>query len=223
MAKIRTDQEIHRAILQELKWDPHVEETEVGVEVDNGVVTLTGTVNSYAKRIAAQDAAYRVAGVLDLANDIEVLLPTHLTRTDAEIAQAVRHVLEADVFIPHDQIRSVISNGWITLEGRVPYWGDRHWVENSLHKVVGVRGITNNLAVCAPPAEVPELKHIIEQALERRAEREARRIVVQVREGKVSLTGKVHNWNEKRAVLGAVGYAPGVTEVEDNLQVEPFF
>ena len=115
----KTDSQIQQDVLRELKWDTRVEETDVGVEVDRAVVTLTGTVSSYAKRMAAQEAAHRVAGVLDVVNDIQVHLPGSLARTDTEIAQAVRHALEWDVVVPDTQIRSTVSDGWVTLEGDV--------------------------------------------------------------------------------------------------------
>src|SRR5262245_26051214 len=104
----KSDSQIQQEVLQELKWDTRVEETEVGVEVDQGVVTLTGTVSSYAKRLAAQEAAHRVIGVLDVANDIQVKVPGGLTRTDTEIAQAVRRALEWDIWVPDGRIQSTI-------------------------------------------------------------------------------------------------------------------
>jgi osmotically-inducible protein OsmY len=115
----KTDAEIQQDVIRELKWDPRVEETEVGVEVDNGIVTLTGTVSSWAKRLAAKEAAHRVFGVLDVANDVTVKVPGSLTRTDTDLAQAVRHALKWDVMVPDERITSTVSNGWVTLEGTV--------------------------------------------------------------------------------------------------------
>jgi osmotically-inducible protein OsmY len=107
----KTDTQIHHDVLEELKWDSRVDETEVGVEVDKGVVTLTGTVTSWAKRMAAEEAARRVIGVLDIANDIKIKVPGGLTRTDTEIAQAVRHALQWDVFVPDEKITSTVAAG----------------------------------------------------------------------------------------------------------------
>lgn len=219
----KTDREIHQAVLQELKWDTQVDETEVGVEVDNGVVTLTGTVGSYAKKIAAQDAAHRVAGVLDVANDIQVNVPGTMSRTDTELALAVRRALEWDALIAHEKIQSTIANGMVTLEGSVPFWVDRTYAERAVHHLTGVRGVINKLIVNAPTVAPATVRHSIEEALERRAEREAERIQVEVKDGTVFLTGRVHNWNEKQAVLGAAGYASGVRKVEDHLRVDPYF
>src|SRR5690242_16211778 len=113
------DPEIQQAVIRELRWDTRVDETDVGVEVDNGVVTLTGTVDTYQKRMAAQQAAHRVSGVLDVANDIRVHIPGTGARTDTEIAQAVRGALEWHTDVPHEHIRSTVMDGQVTLEGHV--------------------------------------------------------------------------------------------------------
>lgn len=219
----KTDRQIHDAVLEELKWDTQVDETEVGVEVDKGVVTLTGTVSSYAKKIAALEAAHRVEGVLDVANDIQVKVPGTLARTDTELAEAVRQALTWDVLIPHEKIQTTVSNGWVTLEGSVPYWGDRSSVERTIRNLTGLRGVINNLTVSPSKVLTGKVRQSIEEALERRADREAGAIQVEVKEGSVSLTGRVHNWNEKQAVLGAAGYAPGVHKIEDHLRIDPYF
>src|ERR1700675_3922900 len=112
----KTDTQIHHDVLEELKWDSRVDETEVGLQVASGVVTLTGTVTSWAKRVAAQEAAHRVIGVLDVANDLRVKVPGGLTRTDTEIAQAVRRALEWDVFVPEEKITSTVADGFVTLD-----------------------------------------------------------------------------------------------------------
>lgn len=219
----KTDREIHRAVLDELRWDTQVDETDVGVEVDNGVVTLSGTVGSYAKKIAAQSAAHRVNGVLDVANNIQVNIPNSQVRTDTEIAHAVRQALEWDALVPDDKIQSTVTNGWVTLAGSVSFWSDRDYAEKAVRNLFGVRGVTNNITVSAPKVAAEMVRQTIEEALDRRAEREAERIVIGVDDGTVSLTGRVHNWNEKQAVLGAAGFAPGVRKVEDHLRVDPYF
>src|SRR3712207_4952277 len=121
MLTVKPDAEVQMAVLRELRWDPRVDESDVGVEVDKGVVTLTGVVGSYAKRVAAQGAGHRVAGVLDVANDLKVTLPGSHARTDTEIAQAVRRSLEWRTQIPREQIRTTVSNGSVTLEGDVAF------------------------------------------------------------------------------------------------------
>lgn len=216
----KTDSQIQQAVLRELKWDTRVEETDVGVEVDKGVVTLTGTVSSWAKRIAAQEAAHRVIGVLDVANDVAVRALGSRNRSDTEIAHAARNALEWNVFVPDKQITTTVSNGWITLEGEVDYWSEREDAEKTVYDLTGVRGVTNAIRISAR-AKVEDVQEAIEDALERRAEREAKRIKLDIQNGKVSLSGVVHSWPERQAVIGAVRGTPGVRTVEDHLRIAP--
>jgi osmotically-inducible protein OsmY len=219
---VKSDTQIHRDVLNELKWDTRVEETDVGVEVDNGIVTLTGTVSSYAKRVAAQEAAHRVAGVLDVANDIEVLVPGSQRRTDTAIAGAVRNALEWDVHVPDEQIESTVSHGWVTLDGAVDYWSQLADAERAIRRLVGVSGVVNRIAVRPSEPNSKEVHDAIEEALERRAERQARDMRVEVEDGIVKLTGSVHSWRDKRAVVGAVAHGPGVKSIEDHLRIDPY-
>lgn len=217
----KTDEQIKHAVTAELRWDNRVEETEIGVAVANGVVTLTGTVSSFAKKLAAQEAVHRVAGVLDVANDIKVKTVGGLMRDDAEIAHAVRHALEWDVWVRDQEIQSTVSDGWVTLEGNVESLAERYDTERAVSKLVGVRGVTNRLII-APKVTASNVQHLIQDALERRADHEAGRIEVTVREGVVTLSGKVRNYGEKRAILGAVSHAPGVNSVTDHIRISPF-
>jgi osmotically-inducible protein OsmY len=219
---IKSDEQIKQEVLRELRWDTRVEETEVGVTVDRGVVTLTGAVSSYAKKLAAQEAAHRVSGVLDVANDIEVKVPGSLVRTDTEIARAVRRAFEWDALVPGERIRSTVSNGWVTLEGSVDTLSQREDAERAVRYLLGVTGVHNQLAISPPPVQPEEVREVIEEALERRAEREAERIQVRVEDGAVTLSGRVRSYAEKRAILGAVSHAPGVETVSDDLRLEPY-
>jgi osmotically-inducible protein OsmY len=217
----KTDTQVHHDVLEELKWDSRVDETEVGVEVDNGVVTLTGTVTSWAKRMAAEEAARRVIGVLDIANDIKIKVPGGLTRTDTEIAQAVRHALQWDVFVPDEKITSTVADGWVTLDGTVEGWNERVDAEGALRNLTGVKGVVNRITVKPTRPVTADVRKAIEQALERRAEREAKRIHVDVRDGIATLTGSVHSWAERQSVVAAARYTPGVRDVQDQLRTEP--
>lgn len=217
----KTDTTIHRDVLDELKWDSRVDETEVGVEVDKGVVTLTGTVTSWAKRSAAEEAARRVIGVLDVANDIKVKLPGSLARTDTEIAQAVRHALQWDVYVPDERITSTVSDGWVTLDGFVDNWSERTDAERAIRNLAGVKGVVNRITVKPSKPITQDVRKAIEQVLERRAEREAKRIHVDVRDGVVTLTGAVHSWAERKSVVAAARFTHGVRDVEDHLRTEP--
>jgi osmotically-inducible protein OsmY len=218
----KNDSDIQQSVLKELKWDTRVEETDVGVEVDNGVVTLTGTVSSWAKRLAAQEAAHRVVGVRDVANDVQVKIPGSAQRTDTEIAQAVRNALEWNVFVPDTRIRSTVSQGWVTLEGDVEYWSERAEAEKAVINLGGVRGVTNRIEVKPPKVFPYDVRRSIEEALERQAERSAGRVQLEVADGHVSVAGVVHSMAERRAVIGAATGTPGVQQVEDRLRVEPY-
>lgn len=223
MTQISTkrDAEIQQDVLRELRWDTRVEETEVGVEVDSGVVTLTGTVSSWAKRLAAQDAAHRVIGVLDVANDIQVKWPGTAGRTDTELAHAVRGALEWDVFVPHQRIRTTVSEGEVTLEGEVDQLRQREDAAGAVRNLEGVRRVTNRITV--KPSHQPaatEVRKAIEEALERQVAREARRIHVDIRDGRVTVSGTVRSWAEREAVLGAARGTPGVASVANKLTIE---
>ena len=224
-AKMQTksDSAIQQAVLMELKWDTRVEETEVGVTVDRGIVTLTGTVDSYAKKLAAQEAAHRVRGVLDVANELQVRVPGSMARTDAEIAKAVRNALEWDVWVNEESIKSTVSNGFVTLEGDVSFLRGRDDVERTVRSLAGVRGVDNRIRVKPVSINAEDVRAAIEEALERRAEREAHRIKVEVHDGGVKLSGRVRSWAEKRAILGIVSHAPGVRAVDESLFVDPMF
>jgi osmotically-inducible protein OsmY len=222
-ALVKRDTEIQQRVMQELTWDTRVEPADVGVEVRDGIVTLTGTVKSYAEKLAAQEAAHRVSGVLDVANDILVEVPGRHVRTDADIAHAVRHALEWSVVVPSDLIRSTVSNGWVTLEGHVITCQQRLDAETTVRYLTGVRGVINEIVVRSADAEARNVRRAIETALERRAEREAKRIQIEVENGTVTLTGWVRTWLEKQSIIGAAGHAPGITNLIDHLQVDPYF
>ena len=223
LATMKSDTEIQQDVLKELKWDPRVEPTEVGVQVDQGVVTLTGTIGSYAKKLAAKEAAHRVLGVHDVANDLVVALPRAFERKDQDIAHAVRHALEWDVLVPDDRIHSTVSQGWVTLEGEVDRWSQRYDAERAVEHLSGVKGVNNKMTVrptIRPSAE--KLRASIEEALDRQAHREASRLGIGVQDGVVTLTGSVHSWAEKNAVHNVVCFAPGVRRVDDRLTINAY-
>ena len=222
IASRKTDREIQEDVLNELRWDSRIRQEEVGVEVDEGVVTLTGTVESWAKKLAAKEAAHRVVGVRDVADDVRVKLPGGLQKTDTEIAQDVRLALEWDAFVPERNIRSTVSDGLVTLEGEVNTLLQKEDAARAIRNVRGVKGVNNFLTVAAVKADPGQLRKSIEQALERRAEREAEKVRVVLDNGTVTLEGRVRTWPERTAVLGAVSHAPGVREVRDRLTVNPW-
>lgn len=219
----KTDSEIKQQVLRELKWDSRIGWSQIGVEVMEGVVTLTGVVSSYAQKLAAQDAAHRINGVLDVANDVEVKPVSLFVKSDAEIALAVRNVLEWDALVPDERIKSTVSEGWVTLQGDVDFWQQREDAELSVLRLEGVIGVTNEITVAPKVVDAEVLRQEIEYALERRADREAERLRIEVHGGAVDLFGRVHSWQEKRAVVGSISHAPGVSVIRDHLRIDPYF
>jgi len=218
----KTDSQLKQDVLQELKWDTRVDETEVGVQVKKNVVTLTGAVASYGKRVAAAEAAHRVTGVFDVANDLQVRIPGIGKKQDSEIAEAVRRALMWDVFVPEAKIRTTVSDGWVTLEGEVEKWTQRDDAARAIRNLTGVSGVANRITVAPSRANTEEIRTSIEDALDRQAEREARRIDVNVKDGTVVLTGSVRSWGERNAVEQAAGFANGVRSVESKLVVDAY-
>lgn len=218
----KSDIQIQQDVMRELRWDTRIGSTEVGVEVDKGIVSLTGTVENFAKKHAATEAAHRVAGVLDVANDVQVHLPGSPGHTDTEIARAIRSALEWDAFVPDQRIKSSVSEGWVTLEGEVDFLREREDAGKVVRRLGGVRGVWNQITVKPKKVDPVALRRMIGEALERRAEREADEIGVTVDDGSVTLSGKVHSWLEKNAVVGVIGHAPGVRTVSDKLRIEPW-
>jgi len=219
----KTDNEIKQQILRELKWDSRIGWAQIGVNVGNGVVALTGAVSSYAKKLAAQHAAHRIRGVLDVANDIEVKPDPLIARTDVDIARGIRQVLEWDALVPDERIKSTVSDGWVTLEGDVDCWREREDAEQAVLRLVGVIGLTNMLTIKPGQIAAGVLRDDIECALERRADREAERLRIEIHDGTVDLFGRVHSWQEKRAVIGAISHSPGVRRVKDHVRIDPYF
>jgi osmotically-inducible protein OsmY len=223
MLERRSDRDLKQRILRELKWDSRISWASINVEVNDAVATLTGSVMSYAQKIAAQEAAHRVAGVLDVANDIEVNPLDDFVRSDTEIARAVRSALEWDALVPDNQIQSTVSDGWVMLEGEVNYGRERTDAERVLRRLTGVVGVINKITVRKQAVNEDQLREEIEDALETRADREAERLRIEIHDGAVALWGRVHSWQEKRAVLGSISHAPGVTQVRDHLHIDPYF
>jgi osmotically-inducible protein OsmY len=222
IATTKSDSQLKSDVLNELKWDAIVDETEVGVQVKNGIVTLTGNLGAYPKKLAAVAAAHRVYGVLDVVDDLRIKIPTVWERTDEDVAKAVRNALQWDVLVPDERITSTVSNGAVTLQGSVDTWMQRYNAENAVQRLTGVKGVINRITFTTKPVSPELVKRQIEEALERQTEREAKRLGVAVQDGVVTLTGTVRSWGEKNAIERVALNAPGVRRINDQTTVDPY-
>jgi osmotically-inducible protein OsmY len=217
---MRPDQDIKRDVEEELRWDPDIDATDIAVNVHNGVVTLTGFVRSYSQKYQAEVDAKRVAGVVAVANDLEVRLPTTDQRADPEIARDAVATLRNELPYSWEQIKIIVKDGWVTLEGNVEWNYQRERAEAAVRRVKGVKGISN-LIKLKPKVEPTEIKKKIEEALKRIAEVDANRIVVEANGSEVVLRGTVRSWAERQEAERAAWAAPGVTKVDNHVVISP--
>jgi osmotically-inducible protein OsmY len=215
----KSDDQLQRDVLEELRWDPAIGRAEIGVVARDSVVTLTGQVDSYAKRWAALKAAERVAGVTAVADEMKVHLPTDFKRTDIDIAHAVANALRWDIEVPDDRIKARVDDAWVSLSGEVDWEFQRSAALRAIRNLTGVRGVSSNITL-TPHAFAPEVKTRIESALKRTAEADASHITVLAMDGEVTLRGKVHSWSARDDAERAAWSAPGVTRVKDELLVQ---
>jgi osmotically-inducible protein OsmY len=214
----KTDSELKRDVEEELRWDPKVNAAQIGVSVDNGAVSLLGSVDTYAEKWAAEDATKRVGGVRTVAQDLTVKILGEHTHSDSEIAGAVQSVLKWDVYVPKT-VTAQVQKGWVTLQGQASWNYQRDAAERAVRHLTGVVGVSNAIGLM-PGASAAEVKEKIQSALQRQATTDANSIHIETSGGKVTLSGKASSWQSIEDAANAAWAAPGVTEVVDQVKMQ---
>jgi osmotically-inducible protein OsmY len=217
---MKSDNDIKKDVEAELRWDPDIDATDIAVTVKDGVVTLAGFVTSYSQKYQAESDAKRVAGVVGVANDIEVRVPAIDQRPDPDIARDAVTAIQNQLPFSAKNIKVVVQDGWITLEGDVEWHYQKERAEDAVRWVKGVKGVINSIQV-QPKVTADEIKRKIEEAFKRNAEVDANRITVETHDGEVVLKGTVHSWVEREEAERAAWAAPGVHKVDDRISIRP--
>jgi osmotically-inducible protein OsmY len=217
---MKTDTELQQDVMNELKWEPSLKAAEIGVAVKDGVVTLSGYVDSYVRKLVAERAATRVFGVRAVAEAIQVKLPGSLKRSDEDIAEIVANVLEWNVLVPYDRVKVNVQDGVVTLSGEVDWGYQKFAAEEAVHHLTGVVWLSNQITV-KPTVKPLDIKDKIESAFQRNALLDSRRIKIETRGGKVILSGIVRSWGERAEAQWVAWAAPGVFEVENDIKISP--
>jgi len=215
-----TDKQLQDNVQAALDWEPSIDITDVGVTVDQGVVTLRGDVRSYSEKASAERVALGVYGVKAVANDLRVRIATSRDRTDSDIALAAVNALKWNSLVPADKISVSVSQGWVTLKGDLDWNYQKEAADRVVRDLIGVVGVSDNMTV-RPRVSVVDIESKIEAAFKRSAEIDARRIHVGATDGKVVLTGNVRSWTERREAERVAWSAPGVKAVEDRIAIVP--
>ncbi|HEU4621992.1 MAG TPA: BON domain-containing protein [Burkholderiaceae bacterium] len=215
---MKTDAQLKKDIEAELEWDPTINAAAIGVAVTDGVATLTGHIDTYAEKYAAERALRRVEGVRLIALELDVRLAQSHRRSDTDIAIAAEQALRWNTMVPTD-VRATVDKGWITLEGEVDWDFQRRSAEYAVRSLTGVLGVNNSIAIRAKPIQADEMKRRISSALSRQVERELKNISIDIDGPKVTLRGKVHSWHERDAASGVAWSSPGVKYVVNELRI----
>jgi osmotically-inducible protein OsmY len=217
---MRLDSDIKRDVEDELRFDPDIDATDIAVAVSKGVVTLSGFVRSYSQKTQAERDAKRIAGVVGVANDIEVRLPVIDERPDPEVARDAVNALKAELPYSSENMKVIVKNGWLTLEGNVEWNYSRERAESAVKRARGVKGVTNSIVV-KPKVAPYEIRRKIEDAFRRSAEIDASRVTVEANGSEVVLRGTVRAWAERQEAERTAWAAPGVTKVDNRITISP--
>jgi osmotically-inducible protein OsmY len=220
---VKMDSELQRDVMTQLKWEPTIHAAEIGVAVKDGVVTLSGDVDSLSKKWAIVRAVRRVSGVKVVSEEIKVSPPDSYRRADEDMAQSATKVLSWNYWVPRDRVKVMVQDGWITLSGDVDFYYQKEHAENAVRHLIGVVGVSNSITIKPPVLTVKasEVKNGIEDALKRNARllQDAEKIKVEISGSNVILRGSVGSWADYEEAEYAAYCAPGVSQVENNLRV----
>jgi osmotically-inducible protein OsmY len=213
---MKTDTQLQLDVSAELAWDPAINSEDIAVKVSGGIVTLSGHVQSYAEKMDAERATFRVSGVKALAVEMDVRLGGDSTRQDVDVARSVKNVLEWTTYLPKDSVKVAVERGWVTLSGEVAWEYQRVSAVSAVRYLLGVKGIDDKISI-KPSISAPVVKADIEAALKRRAQKDAKEISVSVQGSDVTLSGSVHSWSERELATTTAWASPGVRKVTDNI------
>lgn len=216
---MKTDKQLHQNVVDALEWEPSIKHDDIAVGVKDGVVTMSGYVDSFAAKVKAERIVERMSGVKALADELKVKIPYASQRPDTEIAHEVVNAFRWNIEVPDDRVKAKVENGWVTLEGDVEWYYQSAAAERAVRYLTGVRGVTNLLKVKPPTVSTFEVSQKIKDALRRSAEVDADRITVEAHDGQVTLRGSVRSFAERRDAEYAAWSAPGVSAVDDRIVI----
>lgn len=219
---MKTDDELRNDVMEEIKWDPMLgkEASQIGVSAHEGVITLSGQVETHSMKLAAERAAQRVMGVKVVAVDLEVKILKGKVRSDTDIAEAVRNALKWHSLVNEEQIKIRVEDAWVTMEGTAEWDYQKKAAQTAVQDLIGVRGVTNNIIVKSRTTDPKDIKRKISAAFHRHATIDSSSIVVEISGSRAKLTGKVRSWAEKRDAEDVAWAAPGVLAVDNKIEID---
>ncbi|MEO0059398.1 MAG: hypothetical protein RLZZ312_1045 [Bacteroidota bacterium] len=219
---MKNNSELQSDVQNAIKWEPLLNAAEIGVTVKDGVVSLTGIVDSYAKKIEAENATKKVVGVKAIVENIEIQFPTFWSKNDVEIANEVLNALKSNWSVPDDKVAVKVENGWITLDGDLHYNYQKEAAKNAIKYLAGVKGVTNNINIKSESQDKIEQKDV-ENALNRSWSLDDCDIKVFVSGKTVTLKGIVNSWYQKEEAGRIAWNTPGIWFVENELAVDFYY